>query len=71
MADWADDVASSEIIWIRASVSNKRIFYDYDDAVFNKSVYSPFHALYLTKVILGDERLRNFPFPTRRPVSDS
>ncbi|KAF8519679.1 hypothetical protein JB92DRAFT_2897532 [Gautieria morchelliformis] len=52
MSDWADDVASSEIIWIRASVSNKRIFYDYDDAVVGK----------------GDERLRNFPFPTRRPT---
>ena len=36
LADWADDVASSELIWIRASVSNKRIFYDYDDAVFKK-----------------------------------
>ena len=36
MADWADDVMSSEIIWIRASVSNKRIFYDYDDAVISK-----------------------------------
>lgn len=40
MADWADDVASSETIWIRASVSNKRIFYDYDDAVFSKGPHS-------------------------------
>lgn len=39
-------------MWIRASVSNRRIFFDYDDPVLTK----------------GDERLRTFPFPTRRPV---
>ena len=42
MTDWADDVASSEIIWIRASVSNKRIFYGYDDAVVSKGLYCTF-----------------------------
>ncbi|KIJ55413.1 hypothetical protein M422DRAFT_151545 [Sphaerobolus stellatus SS14] len=52
LAEWADDVAASELIWMRASVSNKRIFYDYDEAVFAK----------------GDDRLRTFPFPTRRPT---
>ncbi|KAF8573751.1 hypothetical protein K439DRAFT_1624824 [Ramaria rubella] len=52
MTDWIDDVSASEIIWIRASVSNKRIFYDYEEAVIKK----------------GDERLRTFPFPTRRPT---
>ncbi|KAG8833161.1 hypothetical protein FRC17_011232 [Serendipita sp. 399] len=52
MKEWADDVNASERIWIRSNVSNKRIFYDYEDAVFARD----------------DERLRNFPFPTRRPT---
>lgn len=38
MTDWAEDVATCEMIWIRASVSNKRIFYDYDEAVFRKGM---------------------------------
>ncbi|KAJ3515996.1 hypothetical protein NLJ89_g1401 [Agrocybe chaxingu] len=52
LGEWADEIASCERIWIRASISNRRIFYDYDDAVFLKN----------------DERLRTFPFPTRRPT---
>ena len=52
LAEWADDIRDCERIWIRASTSNKRIFMDYDEAVFRK----------------GDERLRTFPFPTRRPT---
>jgi hypothetical protein len=50
--EWAAGITASERIWIRASVSNKRIFYDYDAAAFAKN----------------DPRLRNFPFPTRRPT---
>ena len=53
LEDWADELASCERIWIRASTSNRRIFFDFDKAPFAK----------------GDERLRTFPFPTRRPVS--
>ena len=53
MQEWADDLADCERIWIRASVSNRKIFLDFDEASFTK----------------GDERLRTFPFPTRRPVS--
>ncbi|GJJ11214.1 hypothetical protein Clacol_005446 [Clathrus columnatus] len=52
MAEWAEEISACEMIWIRASVSNKRIFYDYEEAIFQKD----------------DERLRNFPFPTRRPT---
>lgn len=52
MDEWREDIARSELIWIRASVSNRRIFLDYDEAPFTKR----------------DERLRTFPFPTRRPV---
>ncbi|OBZ73505.1 Protein VMS1 [Grifola frondosa] len=50
--DWADEINSCERIWIRASVSNRRIFLDYEGAIISK----------------GDERLRTFPFPTRRPT---
>ncbi|KZT09912.1 uncharacterized protein LAESUDRAFT_722063 [Laetiporus sulphureus 93-53] len=52
LQDWAEEIDHCERIFIRASVSNKRIFLDYDGAVINK----------------GDERLRTFPFPTRRPT---
>ncbi|KAL4063165.1 hypothetical protein V8B97DRAFT_1955867 [Scleroderma yunnanense] len=52
LQDWADDIQDCERIWIRASVSNRRIFLDYDGCVINK----------------GDDRLRTFPFPTRRPT---
>ncbi|KAI0272460.1 hypothetical protein BC834DRAFT_999646 [Gloeopeniophorella convolvens] len=52
LSDWAEEIDQCERIWIRASVSNRRIFVDYDGAVIAK----------------GDERLRTFPFPTRRPT---
>ncbi|KAH9176052.1 hypothetical protein EDB89DRAFT_2092409 [Lactarius sanguifluus] len=52
LSDWVDEINQCERIWIRASVSNRKIFLDYDDAVITK----------------GDERLRTFPFPTRRPT---
>ncbi|KAI0255834.1 hypothetical protein BJV78DRAFT_1173686 [Lactifluus subvellereus] len=52
LSDWADEIHQCERIWIRASASNRRIFLDYDGAVITK----------------GDERLRTFPFPTRRPT---
>lgn len=52
LRDWADDIQDCERIWLRASVSNKRIFLDYENCVIDK----------------GDDRLRTFPFPTRRPT---
>ncbi|KAH7890711.1 hypothetical protein F5I97DRAFT_1798663 [Phlebopus sp. FC_14] len=52
LQDWAEDIHECERIWIRASVSNRRIFLDYEDCIIAK----------------GDGRLRTFPFPTRRPV---
>ncbi|KAI0629166.1 hypothetical protein C8Q77DRAFT_1076201 [Trametes polyzona] len=52
LQDWAEEIHDCERIWIRASVSNRRIFLDYEGAVIEK----------------GDERLRTFPFPTRRPT---
>ncbi|PIL25091.1 hypothetical protein GSI_12980 [Ganoderma sinense ZZ0214-1] len=52
LTDWADEIHDCERIFIRASVSNRRIFLDYEGAVIEK----------------GDERLRGFPFPTRRPT---
>ncbi|EIW79206.1 hypothetical protein CONPUDRAFT_74690 [Coniophora puteana RWD-64-598 SS2] len=50
---WADEIHQCERIWIRASVSNRRIFLDYEGSVIQK----------------GDDRLRTFPFPTNRPVT--
>ncbi|KAI0044760.1 hypothetical protein FA95DRAFT_1561878 [Auriscalpium vulgare] len=52
LTEWAEEINQCERIWIRASVSNRRIFLDYDEAVIAK----------------GDPRLRTFPFPTRRPT---
>ncbi|TFK74918.1 hypothetical protein BDN72DRAFT_758896 [Pluteus cervinus] len=52
IGDWADDINMCERVWIRANTSNRRIFLDYEDSVLTK----------------GDERLRTFPFPTRRPT---
>ncbi|KAG9312931.1 hypothetical protein JVU11DRAFT_6365 [Chiua virens] len=52
LRDWAEDIHECERIFIRASVSNRRIFLDYEGCVVNK----------------GDGRLRTFPFPTRRPT---
>ncbi|KAG6334192.1 hypothetical protein ID866_4892 [Astraeus odoratus] len=52
LQEWAEDIGECERIWIRASVSNRRIFLDYEGCVINK----------------GDGRLRTFPFPTRRPT---
>ncbi|KAH8116385.1 hypothetical protein DFH11DRAFT_1207251 [Phellopilus nigrolimitatus] len=50
--EWSEDISASERIWLRASSANRRIFLDYDEAIISK----------------GDERLRTFPFPTRRPT---
>ncbi|GLB41712.1 putative ankyrin repeat and zinc finger [Lyophyllum shimeji] len=52
LLEWSDDIRDCERIWIRANSSNRKIFVGYDDAVIAK----------------GDERLRTFPFPTRRPT---
>ncbi|PSR90572.1 hypothetical protein PHLCEN_2v4865 [Hermanssonia centrifuga] len=52
IADWADEIDGCERIFIRASVSNRKIFVDYENAIIHK----------------GDDRLRTFPFPTRRPT---
>jgi len=53
MSDWEEDLAMSETIFLRASTHGKRSFVGYEGAVIDKR----------------DERLRVFPFPTRRPVS--
>jgi hypothetical protein len=50
--DWADELEGCERVWIRASRSNRKIFMDYDGCSINKT----------------DNRLRTFPFPTKRPV---
>ncbi|KAJ8094662.1 hypothetical protein PM082_010668 [Marasmius tenuissimus] len=49
---WSEELNDCELIFIRASAANRKIFMDYDGCV-------------ITKV---DQRLRTFPFPTRRPT---
>lgn len=52
MTDWEEDIALSERVFVRASTHGRKSFWGYEGAVLNK----------------GDERIRVFPFPTRRPV---
>ncbi|KAE9399862.1 hypothetical protein BT96DRAFT_965488 [Gymnopus androsaceus JB14] len=52
LADWEEEINECELIFIRATGVNRRIFIDYEGAVIAK----------------GDDRLRTFPFPTRRPT---
>ncbi|KZP26639.1 hypothetical protein FIBSPDRAFT_854679 [Athelia psychrophila] len=55
LSTWAEDLDGCERIFIRASGGNRRIFLgDYEGSVLEK----------------GDDRLRGFPFPTRRPTQD-
>ncbi|WWD16498.1 hypothetical protein CI109_100924 [Kwoniella shandongensis] len=52
MIEWAEDINASERIFIRASTHGKKSFWGYEDAPIDK----------------GDERIRSFPFATRRPT---
>lgn len=37
LESWKDQITSSEIVWLRASKTNHRVFYDYEEAVLQKS----------------------------------
>lgn len=52
LTEWEDDIQLCERIFIRASTHGKKSFWGYDGAVLDKT----------------DERIRSFPFPTRRPT---
>ncbi|KAF8310101.1 hypothetical protein DL93DRAFT_2140889 [Clavulina sp. PMI_390] len=52
LLEWKDELEECEKIFIRASVSNRRIFMDFDESPMPK----------------GDARIRTFPFQTRRPT---
>ncbi|CAD6570534.1 MAG: hypothetical protein TREMPRED_005887 [Tremellales sp. Tagirdzhanova-0007] len=52
MIEWEEDIALSERVFIRASTHGKKSFWGYEGAVIQK----------------GDDRIRVFPFPTRRPT---
>ncbi|CAE6525163.1 unnamed protein product [Rhizoctonia solani] len=52
LMEWSEDVRNSERIFFRASVSNRKMFWDWENSPIKK----------------GDDRLRTFPFPTRRPT---
>lgn len=52
LAEWSDEVQKSERIFFRASVANRKMFWDWENSPIKR----------------GDDRLRTFPFPTRRPT---
>lgn len=52
LTEWEEDIALCERVFLRASTHGKKSFWGYDGAVLDK----------------GDERIRSFPFPTRRPT---
>ncbi|KAG0147480.1 hypothetical protein CROQUDRAFT_91383 [Cronartium quercuum f. sp. fusiforme G11] len=52
LASWSEALRSSELIFIRASKANSKIFFNYDQALLFRT----------------DPRLRTLPFPTRRPT---
>ena len=39
LQDWSDEIEQCERIFIRASVSNRRIFLDYEGAIIEKGEY--------------------------------
>lgn len=52
LSEWQEDIELSERIFIRASTHGKHSFWGYDGAILDKN----------------DDRIRSFPFPTRRPT---
>ncbi|GAA6008943.1 Vms1p [Rhodotorula paludigena] len=53
LSDWRDDIAASELVFLRCSKNNYKTFFGYaDDAPLQK----------------GDQRVRGFGFPTKRPT---
>jgi len=52
MNTWRQRLKTCELIWMRTSKANSKIFYNYEDSPLSRQ----------------DPRMRTFPFPTRRPV---
>ena len=40
LQEWSEDIEQCERVWIRASVSNRRIFLDYEGAILTKGMQS-------------------------------
>ena len=40
LQEWSEDIEQCERVWIRASVSNRRIFLDYEGAILTKGISS-------------------------------
>lgn len=72
LLEWVEELDACERIFIRASVTNRRIFLESEDSIIQKGVlFTVFPSWFMAPYIpltIGDERLRTFPFPTRRPV---
>lgn len=65
LSEWTEELSQCERIFIRASVANRKIFIT-DPSTGTGTKLSGSDT---TPIKKGDDRLRGFPFPTRRPVS--
>lgn len=43
LQEWAEDIEDCERVFIRASVSNRRIFLDYEGAILAKGISTKFY----------------------------
>ena len=66
LADWADEIHDCERIFIRASVSNRRIFLDYEGAVIEKGIFSTD-----TVVLVGSRQYGRRRKAPRIPLPDA
>lgn len=72
LLSWSDDFDIAERVWVRGSQSGLATFWGHEGAQISKSELvfrSLTPRLELNIVFSADERIRTFPFPTRRPVS--
>lgn len=63
MTDWAEELADCERIFIRASVSNRRIFFDYDDAILQKGITPTVASSVDSDIFRRRRSISHFPFP--------
>lgn len=61
LTDWAEELADCDRIFIRASVSNRRIFLDYDGAVLEKGTFS--HCLITPRYLMLRRRYSSQDVP--------
>lgn len=71
LGSWKDQIDDSELVFLRCSKSNYKTFFQYDDAVLDRSEFAV-HSFAFgaddSSSSAEDPRIRGFSFPTRRPV---